>query len=415
MAEVSTLLTKAEQALVDGFQASEQFAGDAARADAIATLRANGLPTRRIEAFHYTDLRARLRDNFAPSAKPDEAVARKALGDAKGLAFVNGFHLPDLSVALPDGVALRHGLDGMNVTAEWSPDDAVEGLNAAFATDGVMIAVEGDVSEPMRIERVFAGVSGGLAADRTFVHVAEGANVTFVERHSGPDHAYLTNGVVRLKVADGATTRWIILQEDGAEATRLARLSLSLGEGSKATVFVLNAGAKLVRQEVHVEVQGEGAELHLDGVNLVGGDAHVDVTTVIDHREPGATAEETFRNVCTGSGTGVFQGQIKVDRKAQKTDARMACNTLLLSDRCEFNAKPELEIFADDVACAHGATVADLEDTHLFYLRSRGVPEAEARRLLIRAFVAEVIEGLEDEALVETLEERLDAWMKVNV
>ena len=420
MGEVATLLTKAEQALVDGFNEADWLPANDDRKDAIEVLRANGLPTRRIEAFHYTDLRARLRDGFRPSARPQVEDAREALGEAKGtrLAFVDGYHFPDLSADLPAGVTLRHGLDGLPVASEWSPRDAVEGLNAAFATDGVLIDVEAgtEVAEPIRLDRAFAGAGGHIAADRSFVHVGEGARATFVERHVGPaDRAYMTSAVTRLKIADRAEARWIVVQQDGADATRLARISAALGEGARLTVFVLNAGGKLVRQEVFTDVVGEGAHLELGGVNLVGGEMHIDVTTSIDHQVPGATANETFRNVCTGRGTGVFQGEIKVAQVAQKTDARMACNTLLLSDECEFNAKPELEIFADDVQCAHGATVADLEDSHLFYLRSRGIPEAEARRLLIRAFVAEVVEELEDEALVEELEEVIDRWMRANV
>ena len=418
MGEVATLLTKAEQALVDGFEAADWLPANDDRAGAIAVLKANGLPTRRIESFHYTDLRARLRNGFAPMPKPQLDEAREAAGEGdRRLVFVDGYHFPELSDDLPAGVSVTHGLDGLAVTSDWGPDDAVEGLNAAFATDGVLIDIEAgtEVAPAITLQRVYAGAEGHMAADRTFVHVGEDARATFVERHSGPPKAYMTNVVTRMKVADGADVRWIIEQRDGADATRLARFSAALGTGSRLTIFVLNAGGKLVRQEIFADIVGEGAHLQIDGVNLVGGDAHVDVTTSIDHRVPGATASETFRNVCTGRGTGIFQGQIKVAQVAQQTDARMACNTLLLSDECEFNAKPELEIFADDVQCAHGATVADLEESHLFYLRSRGIPEAEARRLLIRAFVAEVVEELEDEALVEPLEAVIDEWMRANV
>src|SRR5690606_6974541 len=176
------------------------------------------------------------------------------------------------------------------------------------------------------------------------------------------------------------------------------------------TVFLMNAGGKLVRQEVRVVAEGEGGEFKLRGVNLLAGSTHCDVTMVLDHNAYGATSTETVRNVITDRAHGVFQGQIRVDREAQKTDAKMACNTLLLSDEGQFSTKPELEIFADDVACGHGATVTEIERQHLFYLMARGVPEKLARGLLVKAFVAEVIEELDDEAIVEALETKLDAW-----
>ena len=145
-------------------------------------------------------------------------------------------------------------------------------------------------------------------------------------------------------------------------------------------------------------------------VNLLAGDCHNDVTMVLDHIAPATDSVEIVRNVVMDRAQGVFQGQIRVAREAQKTDARMACNSLLLSDDAGYSAKPELEIFADDVACGHGATVAEIDHDHLFYLMSRGVPEREANGLLIKAFVAEIIEELDDEALIEMLEHKLESW-----
>lgn len=152
--------------------------------------------------------------------------------------------------------------------------------------------------------------------------------------------------------------------------------------------------------------------LTIRGVNLVGAGAHVDVTSVLLHDAPGAVSTEIFRNVATGHGSGAFQGQIRVAPAAQKTDARMACNTLLLSDTAEFSAKPELEIFADDVQCGHGATVADIDDDHLFYLMTRGIPEREGRAMLIRAFVEEAFDTVEDEALRDGLNARIEDWLE---
>jgi len=179
-------------------------------------------------------------------------------------------------------------------------------------------------------------------------------------------------------------------------------------------MYVVNAGGKLVRQDIVVDVDGEGSQFTLRGINLLGGDSHTDVTMVLAHNVPDTTSTEIIRNVVFDRAHGVFQGQIRVAPDAQKTDAKMSCNTLLLSDEAEFSAKPELEIFADDVQCGHGATVADISDTHLFYLKSRGISEPKARALLVQAFVQEIVEELEDETLIDAIEAIIQSWLETN-
>src|SRR5690606_11265534 len=177
------------------------------------------------------------------------------------------------------------------------------------------------------------------------------------------------------QVEDDAEVLWLILQEQPEGANHLGRISLTMGKRAKVTLFVMNSGGKLVRQELRIVAEGEGSELRLRGVNMLAGDTHCDVTMVLDHAAPHTVSTETIRNVVTGRAEVAFQGQIRVARHAQKTDAKMACNTLLLSDEGGFSAKPELEIFADDVACGHGATVTEIEPDHLFYLMARGIDE----------------------------------------
>ena len=251
---------------------------------------------------------------------------------------------------------------------------------------------------------------------RTSIVAEAGSTCRLIDRAVGPDEVlYLHSSVVDIQIGDKATVNYVLSIEEGDAAQRLAQLNVSIGAEATLNLFILNAGGKLVRQEINFDVVGENANLNISGVNLVGGDAHIDVTSSITHHVPHTNAEEVFRNVATERGNGVFQGQINVRQAAQLTDARMACNTLLLSDDCGFSAKPELEIFADDVQCAHGATVTDLEDSYMFYLMARGISENTARRMLIRAFVAEIVEELEDEALIEALENRIDIWMERHV
>ena len=255
--------------------------------------------------------------------------------------------------------------------------------------------------------------SGGQAHTRFVVHVGDNAQAVLVEQQAGQGAGFTTS-VSDLTVDDGAKVTWLIVQAAPEGATHLGQFNAEIGADAELTVFVMNAGGRLVRQEINVKAAGEGGKFTLRGVNLLSGDTHTDVTMVLDHAVPNTSSTEIVRNVVTGRAHGVFQGRINVFPDAQKTDARMACNTLLLSDDADFSTKPELEIFADDVACGHGATVTEIDRNHLFYLMARGIDEKTARGLLVKAFVAEVIEDLEDEVLVSALETRLDAWFRIH-
>jgi Fe-S cluster assembly protein SufD len=204
------------------------------------------------------------------------------------------------------------------------------------------------------------------------------------------------------------------VQSMADDAVHMARLSATLGVAASLMLIMVNAGGGLVRREINVAIEGEHADFKLRGMNLLSGKRHVDVTMEVRHTVEHTTSTEFLRNVVTGEGKGVFQGQIRVAAEAQKTDARMACNTLLLSDEGEFLAKPELEIFADDVACGHGATVAEINRDHLFYLMARGVPEAEARAMLVRAFVSELLDDMDNDALHDALNGVLADWLETH-
>ncbi|MEM9676593.1 MAG: Fe-S cluster assembly protein SufD [Pseudomonadota bacterium] len=428
-AHTPRLLTEGETGLIEAYKAADWLPGaddvGDIRTVAIDAIAAHGLPTRRVEAFHYTDLRALLPAGFKPSQRPTIADASAAMTDYERLVsavripLVNGHYFADIAGDCPQGVSivptfLNAGLGAGTLDAA----DAVNTINSAFVTDGVAVTVSKGIAVEaiMTFAHSYVGEGGGIAATRNSVTVEDGASATMVDRSCGNDDlAYLRSTVTELTVGEGADLTYILSIEEGDAAQRLASLKVTLAKDAVLNLFVLNAGGKLVRQELDFSVDGENAALNISGVNLMGGEAHIDVTSRIYHRVPNTTAEETFRNVCTGRGRGVFQGQIRVAQPAQLTDARMACNTLLLSDDCDFSAKPELEIFADDVQCAHGATVADLEPSYLFYLQARGISEDAARRILVKAFVNEVVEELENETLVEALEGVIDTWMVRNV
>ncbi|MDA8869824.1 Fe-S cluster assembly protein SufD [Rhizobiaceae bacterium] len=394
-----------------------------ARHEALDVFRRHGLPTRKFEAFHYTDLRAALRGPYTVADRPADDVAKSAgaafprlVAGAAVLHFRDG-HLFDMGETMPEGVTADHSLPDL-VGIEPSLNDTVPLINQAFAREGATITVPANA----RIDRTIGlastptGVVNAIGATRVALDVGANACCHVVERSVGPDGLhYMVSSQVDLTIGDGAHVTYTLSIEDGDAAERLARLSVRLGTGSKLTLHVLNAGGALVRQELFFVVAGENAALEIAGVNLIGAKAHIDLTSRIDHIVPSTTSTELFRNVATEKGRGVFQGQIRVAQAAQLTDARMACNTLLLSEGCDFSAKPELEIFADDVQCAHGATVADIEKEHLFYLRARGITEDAARRLLTKAFVAEAFDGVENEQLAEALSDRIDRWMEAHV
>jgi Fe-S cluster assembly protein SufD len=412
-------LTPAETALVDAFASRfAELPGDPAvavnRDNAVETLKA-GLPTRRIEAWHYTDLRRLLNVVPAFDASATPAAIAPLLEGASVLRVANGIADANASAA---GVEIARFSDLLlsgdprAVMAPLDAVDAVGAINAAFASDGFALTIPAgtELAAPVELQNLQAG---GQVHARFSVDVGTGAKATFIERQTGSGNA-LSSSVTTLTVGDDADVTYVLVQDQPDDATQLGQINVTIGKDAKLTLFVMNAGAKLVRQELRIVAASEGSDFKLRGVNLLGGQTHCDVTMVLDHSAPHTTSTEVIRNVVTDRAHGVFQGQIKVSKIAQKTDAKMACNTLLLSDDAEFSAKPELEIFADDVACGHGATVAEINGEHLFYLMARGVPEKTARGLLIKAFLAEIIEEFDDEALVEALEAKLDSWFAVH-
>lgn len=414
--------TAAEAALVDGFaEKIGELPGNAdvinARDTALEALKIQGLPSRRIESWHYTDLRTLLR-GIAPvdAASGSQAVSPIIAGSTVA-AVSNG-----VALAARDGdgfafIPLREKLlDGSFAKAlvTRGTDDAIGQINAAYVSDGwaLSIADNADIELPIELQNI---QPGGQAHVRFAVEAGKGSKATIIERQQGGAGDGFSTSVSHLTVADDADIIWIVVREHGDILTQLAQFHATIGTNAKLKFFIINTGGKLVRHEVHVLAQGEGSDFQLRGVNLLAGENVTDITMTLGHLVENTTSVQIIRNVVTGRARGVFQGQIKVNKIAQKTDARMACNTLLLSDDAEFDAKPELEIFADDVACGHGATVTEINHDHLFYLMARGIPESEARGLLVKAFVAEIIEELDNEPLVEALEGILGKWLDTHI
>ena len=418
--QTTSRLTAAETALVEAFGAQiGELPGDGAvigiRDRLLDDLKKAGLPTRRVESWHYTDLKTLLRNiPDAAAVMPIDPVSALIEGSSiltvlQGAADANaspeGLNVSPFRDRLMDGTAAA----GLTATDR---DDAIGRINGSFVRDGFAIVVPAGAQIEAPIElQVLHG--GGQVHTRFPVTFGAASRSTVIERHQAmSEGSALVSSISDIALEDGADVTWIVVQQQGAADTHLGQIRAELGKDAKLRLFVVNAGGKLVRQELRINVKGEGAELMLRGINLLGGDSHTDVTLVLGHEVPHTNSTEIIRNVVFDRASGVFQGMIRVAPDAQKTDAKMSCNTLLLSDEGDFSAKPELEIFADDVICGHGATVADIDKNHLFYMMARGIPERQARAILVNAFVAEIVEELEDEKLVEALESVISEWLE---
>jgi Fe-S cluster assembly protein SufD len=243
------------------------------------------------------------------------------------------------------------------------------------------------------------------------VRLAAGATLTLIESAIGPAGArYLHNPVFEIEVAEGARLSHGRLQQEGHDGVFLSTVYARVAAAGTYDNFTLNAGAKLARNEIHVALMGPKAEAHMNGVQLIGDGQHADTTTSLDHAAPNCSSRQTYKTVLAGRSRGVFQGKIHVHQVAQKTDGYQMNQALLLSPDAEIDSKPQLEIYADDVKCSHGATVGELDADHLFFLRSRGIPEAQAKAILVEAFLTEAVEAVAEAPIREALTRAVAGW-----
>ncbi len=386
------------------------------REEAIAALKARGLPTRRDEAWKYTRLKL---EGFTPFGADDGAAIAPDLlprlpFPAQRLIFVNGrFHaeLSDegLGESLAEALPRLAGELGDGLDLGSLPMAA---LNTALFEDGLYLKIAGTPDRPIHLVSIGAAdTAAPLFQPRNLIEIENG-ETTLIESHLGLGAgSYASNAVTEIALGSGATLTHVKLQDDARTALHLSTTRVRVAAGGAYNAYLLSEGAALSRNEVHVTLDGEGASCRLDGAYLQNGEQHCDVTTLVTHAVPGTTSREVIKGALDGKARGVFQGKILVAPDAQRSDGRMMNKTLLLSDKAEIDTKPELEIYADDVQCAHGATAGELDDTALFYLRSRGIPEARARRLLIESFLADTLQAVADPAIKEMLAGRISAWL----
>jgi len=388
------------------------------RRSAASRFTALGYPSQKVEAWKYTGLSALATQRFTPASAGERvsaaAVAAKVLDGAQLLVFEAGHFRRDLSMLDPvDGVEITTLGEALAAPPDWleahmtesasgiEADAPFDSLNLAMRSDGVVVHVgEGREVAPV-IQILHLASEAGVAHHvRNIVKADAGSRVTVLESWAGEtDGAAWTNAVTEFDIADGAEVRYVKAQEEAAAAFHLGRTKVRLGPNARFDAFVLSAGGRLARSEVLVEHAGEFSKATVNGVYVGHDQQHLDQVTRIDHAVPNATSDQVFKGVLSGKARAAFQGTVIVREDAQKTDARQANHTLLLSRTAEIDTKPELEIYADDVKCAHGATVGELDHVQLHYLKSRGIHEADARAMLVEAFVAELADEIAREDL----------------
>jgi Fe-S cluster assembly protein SufD len=251
----------------------------------------------------------------------------------------------------------------------------------------------------------FVSREAGAHAGRATIRIGEGARVVLLESYEGDTSRYVSEIDLEIQLAEGATLERIVLAADDPDAVSVSSAEVRLSPRASFVQSVLTTGARRQRLETRVVHPGGGAETRLDGVYLLGERRHADITTVVSHDGEGGATDQLTKGVVRDQARGVFQGRIVVARGADRTDAKMGHHGLVLSDRAEIDAKPELEIYADDVACSHGNSIGALDEAALFYAGSRGIPEPQARAMLIEAFVAEVVDRIEHKGAREVARE----------
>ena len=394
-----------------------------AREAALARLRAMGLPSRRDEYWKYTRPETLVQPDPPKAALFEDSEAPMFSDlDRLKIVFVDGVFDPAASDDLAlEGVRVDRIADLCARDIHWAKElygvleargqnpvpRALAAFNTAFATDGLAIHVTGRPSKPISLIYVHASESSDALLHHV-IRVEPGAEATILE--NGPAAARF-NKCMEIDIADTGTLHLVRAQGRDHERRAATHVFARLGRASTFKAFTLTVNGVLTRNEVVVELTGDDAIAHVAGACTGDGDFHHDDTVFVTHDAVGCESRQVFKKVLRNGATGVFQGKILVKAGAQKTDGYQISQALMLDDDSQFLAKPELEIYADDVACSHGSTSGAINETALFYLRSRGVPEAEATDLLTLAFLAEAVDEIEDRALAEEITSRVADWL----
>lgn len=425
--------------LLHSRQHSDQEKVAAFRKEAIDSFKSNGFPSTRNEEWKYTSVKPLISQNFRPSffrketgLTKDDLQAHLIPGlEINLLVYVNGFYEPTLSTVIDskDNLIVSSLEDAQKehaaVLAEHYSQiadlrtDGFTALNTAFFLDGTFVHVpKGKVVEhPVHILHIMKTDKDALAANtRNLFIVGENAQVRFLEsRFTLGTASSLSNQVSEVQLANSANVEWYVLQEDGPQGNQINHTQVVQGRQSVFKSYVFTMGGGLIRNTLNINLQDEHCEAYMYGLYLLRNDQHVDNHTLVDHAKPNCYSNELYKGVMMDQSTGVFNGKIMVRKDAQKTNAFQSNRNLLLSENASINTKPQLEIFADDVKCSHGATTGMLDKEALFYLKSRGLGHQAASALLTEAFANEVLDNANLEPLTDYLRGRISEMIHQNI
>ncbi|MEE9329995.1 MAG: Fe-S cluster assembly protein SufD [Parvularculaceae bacterium] len=368
---------------------------------------ATGLPGRKDEGWRWTDLRRVLSAPLeASDPTPPKNIPLAPVPMPEAIEVVFSQDTVASPTTLPAGISITqdepYAIKGRSEMAR---------IAAALSKSPTTLCIEKSCETPIMIRHV--ATKAGLSATHLQIHIAANVETVIVETYE--THEGVSNALVEYFLAENAKLTRVIVQKGNQAAVVISSSLAILMAGAKLDQTTIGFGAKLARMETKVQHVGVGASAILNGISLLKGKSHLDHTSVIDHIMPGCETRELYKAAITGRARGVFQGKFLVKQGAQKTQAQMAHHALLLSQTAEVRAKPELEIYADDVECAHGNTVGALDDDAIFYMRQRGVSEAQARAMLVQAFLSEVIEQIQDEKIRQQFETLVGDWMGAQI
>ncbi|WP_452225644.1 Fe-S cluster assembly protein SufD [Lacinutrix chionoecetis] len=406
------------------------------RTDAIKTFETVGFPSKKDEAWKYTSLKSILKEDYSVFPKQENALDYKDIKkyflhdiDTYKIVFIDGKYSSHLSQVTHDGIDVclmssalnkpKYRLIIENYFNKIATKESLVSLNTAFSNEGAYIHIPKNklVEKPIQILHFSTGNEAALMLQpRNLIVVDENSHVQIIERHQSlTDNPVLTNCVTEIFANKRAIVDYYKLQNDNKNASLIDSTYVDQKDQSHCLVHTFSFGGKLTRNNLNFYQNGEHMDSTMKGITIIGEKQHVDHNTLVHHIEPNCESHQDYKGIFADSSTGVFNGKVVVDKLAQKTNAFQANNNILLSDKASINTKPQLEIFADDVKCSHGCTIGQLDENALFYMKQRGIPEKEARALLMFAFSNNVLDSVKIPELKQRITKLIAKKLGVNI
>ncbi|MBU2940868.1 Fe-S cluster assembly protein SufD [Lacinutrix sp. C3R15] len=406
------------------------------RTEAIKTFETKGFPSKKEEAWKYTSLNSILKHDYSVFPKQENAIEYSDVKkyfihdiDTYKIVFIDGKYASHLSQTTHDGIDVclmsaalnkpKYRLVIENYFNKVATKESLTSLNTAFAQEGAYIHIPKNklVNKPIQILHLSTGSEIALMQQpRNLIVVDENSHVQIIERHQSlSDHPVLTNSVTEIFGNKRAIIDYYKIQNDNVNASLIDNTYVNQKRESHVSVHTFSFGGKLTRNNLNFYQNGEHMDSTLNGITIIGDKQHVDHNTLVHHIEPNCESHQDYKGIFNDSATGVFNGKVIVNKEAQKTNAFQSNNNILLSDKATINSKPQLEIFADDVKCSHGCTIGQLDESAMFYLRSRGIPQKEAKALLMYAFANNVLETVKIPELKKRINRLIATKLGVNI